>query len=154
MRSENDSFTWLEFRDATLLETLRVCFPDLSSLYDRKPGMDCRDLYVQRRKLESAICGLGDQTALKEALSTLLDFLLRKFSWMCAIQDWGIRNTWLTRLSSPEKLKQFPDSTISWNLLWCLFEVGQDVETLQDGSNESMAATIDSWHYAHEAMGK
>lgn len=82
LRTEHDSFTWLEFRDPVLLDKLREHFPSLSSLYERKPGMDCRDLYVQRRLMHKAIASAKGDAGLVEALTTLLQFVEDKFSWM------------------------------------------------------------------------
>lgn len=48
---------------------------------------------------------------------------------------------------SQRKLNTFPPGTTSWNLLWYLFRVGDDVETIQDHSGEAV-----SWLHALSAL--
>ncbi|KAM0789602.1 hypothetical protein ACM66B_000409 [Microbotryomycetes sp. NB124-2] len=135
LRSEHEDFTWIEPQHPTLLKLARLLYPTMSTLYDRVPGIDCRDLYVQRQEIRSylqLLTDAGDKTAVK----SLLDYVESKFTWVA------------------KQIAEYPPDTISWHLIWSLVTVGEDVESIHDISGEPMALVVDAWAYVQESMGR
>ncbi|KAK4054118.1 hypothetical protein OIV83_001143 [Microbotryomycetes sp. JL201] len=135
LRSEHEDFTWIEPLHPALLRLARSLYPTMSTLYDRVPGIDCRDLYVRRQEIRSQLellTNLDD----KSAIQTLLNYVESKFRWVAA------------------QIAEYPPGMISWHLLWSLVTVGEDVESIHDISGEPMALVIDAWAYVQESMGR
>lgn len=60
----------------------------------------------------------------------------------------------IPRSSSQANRSILPENAIIWPYLWCLFENGCDIETIDDATDESQALVLDSWSYTIDARGR
>ncbi|KAK4054336.1 hypothetical protein OIO90_003569 [Microbotryomycetes sp. JL221] len=135
LRSEHEDFTWIQLQSEVVLKLARALYPSMSTLYDRQPGIDCRDLYVRRNEIKFRLAETTD-TSDRQAIKALLDYVESKFTYVA------------------RQIAEYPPNTISWHLLWSLVTVGEDVESIHDNSGEPMALIVDSWAYVQESMGR
>ncbi|KAI5477302.1 AAA family ATPase [Pseudohyphozyma bogoriensis] len=135
LRSEDDSFIWLELRHKRLQELVKALFPTAGSLYTSTPGVDARDVYVKREAFNQLLAEIEDGE-FKDKAREFIDYVERQFDYVS------------------RKLQSYPEGTVSWHLLWSLFETGEDVESIHDVTGEIIALTVNSWSYAQESMGR
>ncbi|KAJ9091271.1 hypothetical protein QFC19_009181 [Naganishia cerealis] len=132
-RSAENSI-WLEIEDDALLDKLREHFPTTVGLYDNKPGIDGREVYLKRHLLQ--IDMKSYVTSLREVSTAMLNVVEEQFEVIQANRA------------------LLPDHTIIWPYLWCLFENGSDIETKDDVTDEFQSLVLDSWNYTIDARGK
>ncbi|KDE04374.1 hypothetical protein MVLG_05166 [Microbotryum lychnidis-dioicae p1A1 Lamole] len=137
----DDDYDYILLHDEDLLDAVKRLFPTLGSLYQSRPGIDARSLYVRREQLlsleESSSRAQGEsKSPVGQTLQTLRTLLDEQFTQVTT------------------KLASFPAGTISWRLLWTLFKVGQEIESAHDVTGEMIALKLDSWAYVQESMGR
>ncbi|SCZ87304.1 BZ3500_MvSof-1268-A1-R1_Chr2-2g04770 [Microbotryum saponariae] len=137
----DDDYAYILLHDEDLLDAVKRLFPTLGSLYQSRPGIDARSLYVRRDQLLSLEESLsraedGSESSVGQTLRALRTLLDQQFSHIAT------------------KLASFPAGTISWRLLWTLFKVGQEIESAHDVTGEMIALKLDSWAYVQESMGR
>ncbi|GAA6018658.1 hypothetical protein JCM8202_000600 [Rhodotorula sphaerocarpa] len=157
-RSASDAYVWIELEappasdksaEPTLLGVLRRVFPTLGSLYDPKPGIDARSVYVYRAEILAAAddaCAQGPQEGAtpvrggtlgaREASEALVKYVESQFAFVA------------------ETIATYPPGMISYHLLWHLLRIGEDLEAVHDTTGERIAIQLDSWAYVQETMGR
>ncbi|KAJ9120897.1 hypothetical protein QFC22_002832 [Naganishia vaughanmartiniae] len=132
-RSAENSI-WLEIENGALLDKLREHFPTAVGLYDNKPGIDGREVYLKRHALQTDL--MSYSTSLKGIFTAMLTVVEEEFNVIQANRA------------------VLPEHTIIWPYLWCLFENGSDIETKDDVTDECQALVLDSWNYTIDARGR
>ncbi|SGY15367.1 BQ5605_C013g07348 [Microbotryum silenes-dioicae] len=146
----DDDYDYILLHDEDLLDAVKRLFPTLGSLYQSRPGIDARSLYVRREQLlsleeSSSRAQGGSKSPVGQTLQTLRTLLDEQFTQVYRSNPSPCRTT---------KLASFPAGTISWRLLWTLFKVGQEIESAHDVTGEMIALKLDSWAYVQESMGR
>lgn len=80
--------------------------------------IDARDVYVKIDTLQKYATSISEAAA---AVTTLVEYLRRSFAFVA------------------ETILTYPAGTISWHLLWSLFEAGDELETTHDVSGEPVS---------------
>ncbi|WWD19965.1 hypothetical protein CI109_104438 [Kwoniella shandongensis] len=130
-----ETATWIEIRSSGLLDAIKMVFPQYSSLYDRAPGIDGRDLFLAMDRFDK-VKGLIMDHVTKSGLTLLLDFVARSY------------------VTVKKKYEELPTGTITWPLLWWIMSTDSEVESPYDLYDASVAYKLDSWQYTMDDRGR
>ncbi|GAA5865071.1 hypothetical protein JCM3774_002122 [Rhodotorula dairenensis] len=137
----HDGYVWIEVADQPtttttppllLLEPLRKTFPTVASLYEQKPAIDLRSVYVHA----DALLGNAESEKARLACTELVTYARNRFAYVA------------------ETIASYPAGTISFHLLWSLFRAGEDLEAVHETTGERIAIRLDSWAYVQESLGR